>query len=76
LKKDEVVQCKIEPAKQLQAPIEENTVVGTVTYELNGTMIEQFKIYTVKNVEKSTFWNIVKKWLKILQDFVGNLINK
>jgi D-alanyl-D-alanine carboxypeptidase (penicillin-binding protein 5/6) len=76
LKKDEVVQCKIEHAKQLQAPIEENTVVGTITYELNGTMIEQFKIYTVKNVEKSTFWNIVKKWLKILQDFVGNLTNK
>ena len=76
LGKEETVKCKIEHAKQLQAPIEENTVVGTVTYELNGTMIEQFKIYTIQNVEKSTFWNIAKKRLKILQDFVGNLINK
>ena len=76
LKKDEAVQCKVEYAKHLQAPIEDDMVVGTVTYELNGTIIEQFKICTIKDVEKSTFWNRVKKWLKLLQDFVGNLINK
>ena len=63
-------------AKQLQAPVNENTVVGTIIYELNGKIIEQFKIYTVENIEKSTFWNILKKWLRNIQDFVGNLINK
>lgn len=72
----EKVQCKAEMAKQLQAPVNENTVVGTIIYELNGKIIEQFKIYTVENIEKSTFWNILKKWLRNIQDFVGNLINK
>lgn len=74
--KEETAQCKVEYAKQLQAPVAENTVVGTITYELNGKIIEQFKIYTTKNVEKSTFRNKIKKWLRSIQDFVGNLINK
>lgn len=72
----EVAQCKVEYAKQLQAPVIRNTVVGTITYELNGRIIEQFNIYTVEETEKSTFWNIVKKWIRNLQDFVGNLTNK
>ena len=74
--KDEVAHCKVEYAKQLQAPVEKNTVIGTIIYELNGQIIEQFKIVTIEKVEKSTFWNIAKKRLKILQDFVGDLINK
>ena len=72
----EKVQCKVEMANQLQAPVNENTVVGTIIYELNGKIIEQFKIYTIENIEKSTFWNILKIWLRNIQDFVGNLINK
>ena len=63
-------------ANQLQAPVNENTVVGTIIYELNGKIIEQFKIYTIENIEKSTFWNILKMWLRNIQDFVWNLINK
>lgn len=76
LGKGEVAQCRIEYAKQLYTPVPSNTVVGTITYELNGKIIEQFKVFTVEEVEQSTFWKKVKKWLKILQDFVGNLINK
>ena len=72
----EKVQCKVEMANQLQAPVNENTVVGTIIYELNGKIIEQFKIYTIENIEKSTFWNILKIWLRNIQDFVWNLINK
>ena len=72
----EKVQCKVELANQLQAPVNENTVVGTIIYELNGKIIEQFKIYTIENIEKSTFWNILKIWLRNIQDFVWNLINK
>ena len=72
----EKVQCKVEMANQLQAPVNENTVVGTIIYELNGKIIEQFKIYTIENIEKSTFGNILKIWLRNIQDFVGNLINK
>ena len=76
LGKEETAQCKVEMAKQLNAPVEKKVVVGTVTYELDGAIIEQFKIYTAEAVEKATFWNKVKKWLKIAQDFVGNLIKK
>mgnify|MGYP003296217545 FL=1 len=76
LGKGEVSQCKVECAEQLQAPVEKKTVVGTITYELNGKIIEQFQVYTAGDVEKSTFWNRVKKWLRSIQDFVGILINK
>lgn len=76
LGKGEVAQCKVEYAKQLQAPVEKNTVVGTITYELNGSVIEQFKIYTAENCEKSTFWNKVKMWMLNLQDFVKELTSK
>lgn len=72
----ETAECKVDYAKQLEAPIVKDTVIGTITYELNGTVIEQFKIYTDGDVEKSTFWNIVKRWLRNIQDFVENLINK
>ena len=76
LGKGEVAQCKVECAEQLQAPVEKKTVVGTITYELNGKIIEQFQVYTAGDVEKSTFWNQIKKWLRSIQDFVGILINK
>lgn len=76
LGKGEVAQCKVEAAEQLHAPVTKDTVVGTITYELNGKIIEQYKIYTTNDIEKSTFWNITRKWLRIIQDFVLNLINK
>ena len=76
LGKGELAQCKVEYAEQLQAPVEKNMVVGTITYELKGVIIEQFQIYTTEDVEKSTFWNQIKKWLRSIQYFVGILINK
>ena len=72
----EVVHCKIEVAEQLQAPVEKNMVIGRIYYELNGKIIEQFKIFTEETVEKSTFWNRIRKWLKNIQDFVPHLTNK
>lgn len=72
----EKVQCRVEMANQIHAPIQENTVVGTIIYELNGKIVEQFKIFTAENVEQATFWNKAKRWLKMIQDFVGNLIKK
>lgn len=72
----EKVQCKVEMADKLQAPVEENMVVGKIYYELNGEIIEKFDIYTSENIEESTFWNQMKKWLRYIQDFVIVLINK
>lgn len=71
----ETAQCKVECSKQLQAPVTKETVVGTIIYELNGTVIEQFKIYTIEKSEKSTVWNQLKQWIRNIQDFVANLIN-
>ena len=76
LGKEEMVKCRIEHAKSLQAPVAKHTMVGTITYELNGKIIEQFKIYTTEESEQSTFWNHLKKWIRNIQDFVGNLIKK
>lgn len=72
----EKVQCKVEMVDKLQAPVEENMVVGKIYYELNGEIIEKFDIYTSENIEESTFWNQMKKWLRYIQDFVLVLINK
>lgn len=76
LEKNEVAQCRVEQAEQLQAPIEKGTVVGTITYELNGEIIEKFQIYTGESVEESTHWNQLKKWLKGIQEVLLKLTNR
>ena len=76
LEKNEVAQCRVEQAEQLQAPIEKGTVVGTITYELNGEIIEKFQIYTGESVEESTLWNQLKKWLKGIQEVLLKLTNR
>lgn len=76
LGKDEVAECRIDYADRIQAPAEKGALVGTVRYELNGQVIEQFRIFTAEETEKSTFWNIFKQWLRKAQDFVAKLINK
>lgn len=76
LGKNEAAECKVEMAEQLSAPVAKHTVVGKITYELEGKTIEQFNIYAAENVKKSTFWNRAKKWIRIILDFVSNLLNK
>ena len=72
----EVAECKVEMKKELTAPIEKDTIVGKIIYELDGKTIEQFKIYTTGNVEEDTIWNQTRKWIRFIQDFVEKLINK
>lgn len=74
LGKGETAECKVNYAKELAAPVAEDTVVGTISYELGGMVIEQFQIYTTGDSEEATFWNRIKKWVKNIQDFVGKLI--
>ena len=76
LGKNEIAECRVELAEQLTAPVEKGTVVGNISYELDGVTIEQFHIFTTEEVEKSTFWNRIKEWLKSLQDFVWKLTTK
>lgn len=76
LGKGEEMQCRVKYAKRLQAPVTKDTVVGTISYELNGQTIEQFQIYTKEGTEESTLWNRIKRWFCTIKDQVLNLINK
>lgn len=76
LGKDEIAECRVEMEEQLTAPVEAGTVVGNISYELDGMTIEQYRIFTTEGTLKSTFWNRIKKWIKFLQDLVQNLTNK
>lgn len=63
LREGERVECKVECAKALKAPVDANTVVGTITYELDGCVIEQFQIYAADDVEQADFWKKLKRAL-------------
>lgn len=62
----ERVECKVDLPKCLTAPVQKGTVVGTVCYELNGTIIEQFQVCTAQDVEKASIYKKIIKWLKNL----------
>lgn len=64
LKNDEELLCKTDLPKELTAPVEAGTVVGTISYELDGKTVEQFTVKTAENVEKATFWKKLIKWLQ------------
>lgn len=64
LKNDEELLCKTDFPKELTAPVEAGTVVGTISYELDGKTVEQFTVKTAENVEKATFWKKLIKWLQ------------
>lgn len=70
LGKEENATCQMEIPECLTAPVEKNTVVGTISYELNGVIIEQFQVSTAETVEKATFWNRIKRLWKEFWTFV------
>lgn len=63
LRDGETVQCRVECATQLQAPVSRHTVVGTIFYELEGSVIEQFQIYTAEEVEQANLWKRLRRLL-------------
>lgn len=64
LKRGEKAECRVEYAKELQAPVEKNTVIGTISYEVGGKTVEQFRVYTRGSVKKATFWTWLRNLLK------------
>lgn len=70
LKEGEQVKCKVDLPKSLTAPVEKGCVVGTIRYELYGTTIEQFQIYSAQAVEKATIW---KRFLRWTENLVNNV---
>lgn len=64
LKKGERAECKVDYAKELTAPVAEHTVIGTISYELDGQTIEQFQIYTAGSVERQSLWKRIRRFLR------------
>lgn len=64
LGKGEKVNCKVSYAKQLKAPVEKHMVIGSVSYELNGKVIEQFQIFTMEETQKASLWLKFKRWIQ------------
>ena len=62
--KGETVNCKVSYAKQIKAPVEKHTVIGSISYELNGKVIEQFQIFTKEETQKASFWLKFKRWVQ------------
>lgn len=62
----EKVNCKISYAKQLKAPVEKHTVIGTISYELHGKVIEQFQIFTREETQKASLWLKFKRLIRAL----------
>lgn len=71
----ENVKCRISYAKTLSAPVEKNTLVGTIRYELDGKVIEQYHVFTAEKVEKATIRNKLKKWLKLMWGKIAKLFD-
>lgn len=64
LGKGEKVNCKVSYAKQLKAPVEKHMVIGAISYELNGKVIEQFQIFTMEETQKASLWLKFKRWIQ------------
>lgn len=70
LGREEKITCKIDYKENIQAPVERGSVIGSITYELEGKEIERFQIYAAENVKKATFLNKVKKWIEKIVKFM------
>jgi len=69
IKKDEEkdISRVVSIEEQVDAPIQKDTVVGDVTYFLNGEKLGKVDILIKKSIEKATFFELL--WRKILSWF-------
>ena len=67
LKEGDVFRIETDRPAELQAPVEEGQIVGTVTYYLNDGIVDLFPVYTAQTVQKIDFWwcldQIIQKWI-------------
>lgn len=61
MRDDEKVSVRYEMPKALDAPVKAGTVVGTVSYSLNGQLVKQYPVYTCTDVEKLDLKWCIKK---------------
>lgn len=58
----EKITCEFERTEELEAPVKENTQIGTVTYKIGDEKLAQYPIVTCENVEEMTFssvWSVL-----------------
>lgn len=67
LSEKDQIEVKTQVARTLQAPVAENTEIGTVCYYLNGDMVKRYPIVTTEAVEERTYRFI---WSYLLQTFL------
>lgn len=72
----EIIETKILPPDQLVAPIAQNTVVGSVTYqytpEVGEPLVKTVNLITTEEVEKGSWWRLLLRGIK---DFFVSLFN-
>ena len=56
----------VELPLDVEAPVEENQILGTVTFTLDGEKIGEYKLYAPNAVEKMSFFESYKKLLQNL----------
>ena len=59
------IEVKTQIAKKLQAPVMENTEVGTVCYYLNGKLFRRYPVVTTGQVERQTYGYLCRYLLTV-----------
>lgn len=59
------IEVKTQIAKKLQAPVLENTEVGTVCYYLNGKLFRRYPVVTTGRVERQTYGYLCRYLLTV-----------
>lgn len=64
---EDTVQTICDIPDTLEAPVKEGAVIGSISYTLNGTIIQSFPVYAADSVDKISYWwcliNIFKIYL-------------
>lgn len=61
------IEVKTQTARTLQAPVETDTQIGTVSYYLNGDLVRQYPVVTTQDVEARTYRFI---WTYLIQTYL------
>ena len=64
---EEKIEIKVETEECLEAPVVEKQTIGNIEIILNGEKLSEYKITAKNAVEKSSFWDYMKK----LSNFVA-----
>jgi D-alanyl-D-alanine carboxypeptidase (penicillin-binding protein 5/6) len=69
---DKDIEQTIELPDVISSPVQQNQILGTITYHLNGEEVGKVNIISETSVEKNTVFNIIKhvyiKWFSLLRN--------